>query len=100
MELGYLPWDSANAAAQRLDEVGVRDDRVELTYRDFNAWIEAFAEQLAEHGFQRRDVVAIMLPNRVELLVAMFAAWRLGGAATPVNPVFTASEADYQIDDS
>jgi acyl-CoA synthetase (AMP-forming)/AMP-acid ligase II len=41
-----------------------------------------------------------MLPNRVELLVALFAAWRLGGAATPVNPAFTASEADYQIEDS
>jgi O-succinylbenzoate-CoA ligase len=100
MLLGYLPWDQANAPAKRLDEVGVRDDRVELTYRDFDAWIEAFAEQLAEHGFERGDVVAIMLPNRIELLVAMFAAWRLGGAATPVNPVFTANEADYQIDDS
>lgn len=100
MKLGYLPWNSANAAAQHLDEVGVRDDRAELTYRDFDAWVEAFAEQLAEHGFKRGDVVAIMLPNRIELLVAMFAAWRLGGAATPVNPVFTANEADYQIDDS
>jgi long-chain acyl-CoA synthetase len=41
-----------------------------------------------------------MLPNRVELLVAMVAAWRLGAAATPVNPVFTATEADYQITDA
>ncbi len=100
MRLGYLPWDSTTAAASRLDEVGVRDDRVELTYRAFDAWTEAFAEQLREHGFGTGDVVAIMLPNRVELLVAMFAAWRLGGVATPVNPVFTAHEADYQIEDS
>ncbi len=48
MKLGYLPWNSANAAAQHLDEVGVRDDRAELTYRDFDAWVEAFAEQLVQ----------------------------------------------------
>ena len=33
------------------------------------------------------DVLAVMLPNRVELLVAMFSAWRLGGAMTPVLDV-------------
>jgi long-chain acyl-CoA synthetase len=42
----------------------------------------------------------VMLPNRVELLLAMMAAWRLGAAVTPINPVFTANEADYQITDS
>ena len=32
---------------------------------------------------KRGDVLAVILPNRVELVVAMFAAWRLGGAITP-----------------
>ena len=41
-----------------------------------------------------------MLPNRVELLIGLLAAWRLGAAATPINPVFTANEAGYQIADS
>jgi acyl-CoA synthetase (AMP-forming)/AMP-acid ligase II len=41
-----------------------------------------------------------MLPNRVELLLGLMAAWRLGAAATPVNPVFTPNEAGYQIADS
>lgn len=97
MDFGYLPWASVQSSARRLC---VRDDRVELTYAGFDARIAAFAEQLAEQGFGRGDVLAVMLPNRVELLVALFAAWRLGGAATPVNPVFTASEADYQIQDA
>ena len=100
MQLGYLPWTGTPAITDRGDEVGIRDDRVELTYRDFFAWVEAFSEQLAEDGFGKGDVLAIMLPNRVELLVAMYAAWRLGGVATPVNPVFTANEADFQIEDS
>ena len=42
-----------------------------------------------------------MLPKRVELLVVLMAAWRLGAAATPVNPTFTgAVEAEYQIADA
>ena len=94
---GYLPWQQPQSVA---DRPCVRDDSVELTRAEFDARIAAFAEQLAETGFGRGDVLAVMLPNRVELLVSLFAAWRLGGAATPVNPVFTASEADHQIHDS
>jgi acyl-coenzyme A synthetase/AMP-(fatty) acid ligase len=41
-----------------------------------------------------------MLPNCAELLLGLLAAWRLGAAATPVNPAFTANEAAYQIQDS
>ncbi|MFI5429417.1 class I adenylate-forming enzyme family protein [Aeromicrobium sp. UC242_57] len=76
------------------------DDRSDLTYGQVEERVEAIAEQLAARGFGRGDVLAIMLPNRVELILAIFAAWRLGGCATPINPVFTASEADHQIIDS
>jgi long-chain acyl-CoA synthetase len=95
--LDYLPW--LRPAAYD-DRPCVRDDARELTYAEFGSWVDAVAEQFAEYGVTRGSVVAIMLPNRVELLVAMVAAWRLGAAATPINPVFTANEADYQIDDA
>ena len=95
--LDYLPWRRPGAYDAR---PCVRDDANDLTYAEFAAWVDAAAEQLAEYGVARGSVVAIMLPNRVELLVAMVAAWRLGAAATPINPVFTANEADYQIDDA
>jgi O-succinylbenzoate-CoA ligase len=95
--LTYLPW---NRAAAYDDRPCIRDEDVSLTYGEFGAWVDAAAEQLAEHGVGQGSVVAIMLPNRVELLVAMVAAWRLGAAATPINPVFTANEADYQIEDA
>lgn len=97
MSFGYLPWQRLRTDAER---PCVQDDSVQPTYGEFDARIAAFACQLAELGFGRGDVLAVMLPNRVELLVALLAAWRLGGAATPINPVFTASETDYQIADS
>ena len=96
-DLPYLPWRRPTAFD---DRPCVQDEHHTLTHAEFGAWVEAVAEQYAERGVTLGTVVAIMLPNRVELLVAMVAAWRLGAAATPINPVFTAHEADYQIRDA
>jgi acyl-CoA synthetase (AMP-forming)/AMP-acid ligase II len=95
--LDYLPWVRS---ASFDDRPCVRDENNDLTYAEFAAWVDAVAEQFAEYGVGSGSVVAVMLPNRVELLVSIAAAWRLGAAATPINPVFTANEADYQITDA
>jgi long-chain acyl-CoA synthetase len=95
--LDYLPW---RRPAAYDDLPAVRDARQDLTYADLGAWADAVAEQLAGYGVGPGSVVAVMLPNRVELLVVMVAAWRLGAAATPLNPMFTSHEADYQINDA
>ena len=97
MSIDYLPWKRLAGLAGR---VCLRDADVELTYAEVARRVEAAAEQFAAAGVGRGDVVAVMLPNRVELLIGLMAAWRLGAAATPVNPVFTPNEADYQITDS
>jgi len=97
MTLDYLPW---LRPASYDDRPCVRDDRLELTYRELGDRVEAAAEQFAGLGIGAGDVVAIMLPNRVELIVAMVAAWRVGAAATPINPTFTATEASHQVTDS
>jgi len=56
-----------------------RDTQVELTYAEVAHRVDAAAGQFAAAGVGRGDVVAVMLPNRVELLLALLAAWRLGG---------------------
>lgn len=96
-ELAYLPWRQSEQLAGR---ACVRDDAQGLTYAEFGARVEAAAEQFAEQGVTADSVVAVMLPNRVELLISLVAAWRLGAAATPLNPAFTEHEARYQIEDA
>ncbi|MCW2856848.1 MAG: AMP-dependent synthetase [Marmoricola sp.] len=96
-ELNYLPW---HRPVSYDDRPAVQDGTHDLTYAEFGSWVDAVAEQFAEYGVGPGSVVALMLPNRVELLVSIVAAWRLGATATPINPVFTATEADYQIDDA
>ncbi|GAA4284195.1 long-chain fatty acid--CoA ligase [Brevibacterium daeguense] len=93
----YLPW---SAPSERQDKPCLADANTALTYREVAERTEAFAAQLASRGVGRGDIIAVMLPNRVELVIAMFAAWYLGAAATPINPVFTDDEAGHQLADS
>lgn len=97
MEPGYLPWRLAQTFG---DAPCVGDENANLSYADLNNRVCAAAEQFASYGVGNGDVVAVVLPNRSELVISIFAAWRLGAAATPVNPAFTAAEADHQITDA
>ena len=59
------------------------DCDVELTYAELADRVEALAGRLRQHGIGPGDVVAVMLPNRAELVLTILAAWRLGATATP-----------------
>lgn len=78
----------------------IADAEVSLRNREFLVRVQVAAGAFASRGIGAGDVVALMLPNQVEFVVAMFAAWRLGAAATPINPVLTAKEATHQLLDS
>lgn len=61
--------------------------------------VDRYARHLAHRGVRPGDIVAVKLTNRVELVVTLFAAWRLGAALAPVNPALTATETAYQLTD-
>ena len=95
--LAALP--ETRAAAQP-DGPAIADDAVALDNAAFADRVARAAALLARLGVGAGDVVAVALPNRLELIITLFAAWRLGAAATPVNPALTAAEMQYQIDDA
>ena len=76
------------------------DDDSVLDNAALLARTETAAAALAAHGIGEGDVVAVLLPNRADLIVALFAAWRLGAAVTPINPVLGDAEARYQLTDA
>lgn len=87
-------------AASAPDAPCIADAATVLSNREFHFRVVAAAGVFADLGVRAGDVVAIMLPNQVEFVVAMFAAWRLGAAVTPINPGLTSKEASHQIADS
>lgn len=72
----------------------------ELANEDFLLRVRRACAALRDRGVGAGDVVALMMPNRIEFVVAMFAAWRLGATVTPINPELTVGEAEYQASDS
>lgn len=87
-------------AAQAPDGPCIADAAASLSNAEFYSRVLVAAGLFDEIGIRPGDVVALMLPNRTEFVVAMFAAWRLGAAVTPLNPNLTPQEAIHQLDDS
>ena len=83
MTIDYLPW---NRPAMLADRVCMRDTQVELTYAEVARRVDAVAGQFAAAGVGRGDVVAVMLPNRAELLLALLAALAAGRRGQPGQP--------------
>ncbi|MFE7840800.1 class I adenylate-forming enzyme family protein [Streptomyces sp. NPDC057474] len=97
MNLSRLP---AARRANAPDAPAIGDDEHGLlTNAAFDDLVEACSRHFAARGISAGDIVAVKLPNRVELVAALFAAWRLGAALTPVNPTLTPSETQYQLKD-
>lgn len=96
-DYSYQPWHELH---QGIEGTRLRDSFRELTGQEFAEEVEILARQLSTLGVGPGDVVATFLPNRLELLTVMGAAWRLRAAVTPMNPTFTATESAYQVEDS
>ena len=95
--LSLLPDQRAGAAPEA---PCLADPTGTLTNAEVLDQVLGAARRFVGLGVGPGDVVAVMLPNQVELLVTLFAAWRLGAAVTPINPALTADEARHQLSDS
>ncbi len=62
------------------------------TFAELDGLSNAFAHHLAAAGVGPGDRVAVMLTNRVELILAVQGASRLGAAAVMVSPAWKATE--------
>ncbi|HVP02121.1 MAG TPA: AMP-binding protein [Solirubrobacteraceae bacterium] len=87
-------------AALAPDAPCVADEAMRLDNAAFADRVARAAALLTRLGVREGDVVAVVLANRAELIISLFAAWRLGAAITPVNPSLTATEMQYQVDDA
>src|SRR5882762_7320043 len=68
-----------------------------LTYGQFEDAVRRTAASLAQKGFRKGDVFGIFSTNCPEYGVAFHAVAMLGGINTPVNPLYTAEEAAFQL---
>lgn len=55
-----------------------------LTWRELDELADRYAVVLYAQGIRVGDVIAVWLPNTVDLIAIYFAIWRLGATATPM----------------
>jgi len=70
------------------------------TYGESLQRTDALAHALVALGVDRGDRIALFMQNRPEAIESLFAVLKLGAAAVPLNPRFTAEEIDYHIGDA
>ncbi len=71
-----------------------------LTYGQFEDAVRRTAASLAQKGFRKGDVFGIFSTNCPEYSVAFHAVAMLGGISTLVNPLYTAEEAAFQLNNA
>jgi long-chain acyl-CoA synthetase len=64
---------------------------VRLNWREFDAYVNRWANALAGLGVARGARVATVLANSLELLATYWACAKLGAVAVPLSPMLTAS---------
>jgi long-chain acyl-CoA synthetase len=70
------------------------------TYAEIDARVNQLARMLRNCGVVRGDRVALFLDNNIELVIAIFAALRIGAIFMPINPMTKQEKLGYLLNDS
>ncbi|NOZ78484.1 MAG: 4-coumarate--CoA ligase family protein [Acidobacteria bacterium] len=71
-----------------------------LTFAVLEKLSRRMAAGLAERGFSKGDVLAILSPNLPEYAIVLQGTALAGGILTPINPLYTPREIAHQLTDS
>jgi len=91
-------WQAVAAALPDRPAITTRD--ATSTYRDFARDAGALATHLEEAGVRPGDAMAILMYNRPEYLVALFACFATGIAPVPINYRYRSGEVAELLQDS
>jgi len=71
-----------------------------ISFKEFNALVDRFANALIDLGVKKGDMVAMLLPNIPQLVIANYATYKIGGVTVVITSLYTERELEYQINDS
>jgi long-chain acyl-CoA synthetase len=68
-----------------------------VTYAQLKDYVDRFASGLIKLGVKRNDVVALVMPNCIQYVVAFYATIKIGAVVTGVNPTYKSGEVLHQL---
>ena len=95
-------WARDPATASRIAVHTEHEDgrRASYTYAHIQAEANRLSRALREIGVRRGDRVAIVMPQRIETVIAGMAVYQLGAIAMPLSMLFGPEALAYRIDHS
>jgi long-chain acyl-CoA synthetase len=89
-----------NAASEHASKPAIFFLDAEISYSQLWEMVQRFATSLNDLGYKKGDVIALMLPNSIQFVVAYYACQLLGITVTSINPTYKSLEVEYQLKDS
>jgi acyl-CoA synthetase (AMP-forming)/AMP-acid ligase II len=96
---------SGGALLQALEHGAAKDPALvvpggpQLSYGQLREQVSLAADRLAQHGLDRGDRIAMVLPNGAEAVLLFLAAAAVGTAA-PLNPAYKEDEFRFYLEDT
>ncbi|MCK5347154.1 MAG: AMP-binding protein, partial [Candidatus Heimdallarchaeota archaeon] len=73
-------------AIKYADNIAVKFEDIQLTYKEFNEWANRYAQYFISLGLKRGDVIEVIMRNRPEIMFIVAAVAKLGVSASLINP--------------
>lgn len=67
------------------------------SYGELEQSVARFAAALEDLGVKKGDHIAFLLGNTPHFIISLYASMRIGAVAIPINPIYTADEISYII---
>ncbi|MFD9789949.1 amino acid adenylation domain-containing protein [Streptomyces sp. NPDC059070] len=99
-DAGSLPELFDAAVARHGDRTAVVFGERSLTYAELGARTDELAAELRGRGVTADTVVGVCMERSVEMVVALWAVMKAGGAYLPLEPGYPADRLAYMIEDS
>uniref|UniRef100_UPI0013571877 amino acid adenylation domain-containing protein n=1 Tax=Paenibacillus puerhi TaxID=2692622 RepID=UPI0013571877 len=82
------------------EQIAVRFEDEQLTYRELNEQANRLARRLRAEGVKPGDMVAVLTERSLEMLVGIYAILKAGGAYVPIDPDFPEERIRFIAEDS
>ena len=82
------------------DAIAVVFDNQQLTYRELNNRANQLAWHLQKHGIKPQSLVGICVERSIEMVVAVLAVLKAGGAYLPLDPEWPKERLAFMLDDT
>ncbi|MFI9247538.1 amino acid adenylation domain-containing protein [Streptomyces sp. NPDC053086] len=89
-----------STVARRGKEPALIDGESTLGYAELNTRINRLARRLIAHGVGPDSLVAVAMPKSSELIVAIMAVLKAGGAYLPLDPGYPAERLSFMLSDA